>query len=94
MKFANRFVDVFFLFGACANQFSAGEEKNHRLRLIHSRALGDRMKIPADIKFHPEAGHFGKVVWISEDGKTVAIQCEKRHNRKIAVFMVRIDSKE
>jgi len=47
------------------------------------------MKIPADSKFHPENGHFGKVVWISEDGKTVAIQCERLHNRKKAVFMVK-----
>ncbi|MDH5376216.1 MAG: hypothetical protein OEW95_10460 [Candidatus Bathyarchaeota archaeon] len=52
------------------------------------------MKIPADNKFHPEAGHFGKVVWISENGKTVAIQCERRHNGKKAVFMVKICSKE
>ena len=52
------------------------------------------MKIPADKKFHPEAGHFGKVVWISEDGKTVAIQCERRHNHKKAVFMVKINSKK
>jgi hypothetical protein len=52
------------------------------------------MKIPADSEFHPEAGHFGKVVWISEDGKTVAIQCERRHNGKKTVFMVKICSKE
>jgi len=56
--------------------------------------IGDRMKIPADNEFHPEAGHFGKVVWISEDGKTVAIQCERRHNGKKAVFMVKICSKD
>ena len=52
------------------------------------------MKIPADNKFHPEAGHFGKVVWMSEDGKTVAIRCEKRHDGKKVVFMVKINSKE
>jgi hypothetical protein len=55
---------------------------------------GDRMKIPADSRFHPEAGHFGEVVWISEDGKTVAIQCERSHNGKKAVFLVKISSKE
>ena len=52
------------------------------------------MKIPADNKFHPEAGHFGKVVWINEDGKTVAIQCEVRHKGKNTVFTVKICSKE
>ena len=57
--------------------------------LITEIRIGDKMKIPADNKFHPEAGHSGKVVWISEDGKTVAIQCERRHNRKKAVFMVK-----
>ncbi len=55
---------------------------------------GDRMKIPPDSRFHPEAGHSGEVVWISEDGKTVAIQCERRHNGKKAVFLVKIASKE
>jgi len=56
--------------------------------------IGDKMEIPADQKFHPEGGHFGKVVWISEDGKTVAIQCEKRHNGKVIALMVRINSKK
>jgi len=52
------------------------------------------MKIPADKKFHPEYGHSGKVVWISENGKTVAIQCERSHNHKKAVFMIKINSKK
>jgi hypothetical protein len=56
--------------------------------------IGDRMEIPADNKFHPEAGHFGKVVWISEDGKSVAIQCERSHNHKNVVLMVKINSKK
>ena len=60
--------------------------------LITEIKIGDKMKIPADQKFHPEYGHSGKVVWISEDGKTVAIQCEKRHNGKKVVFMVKINS--
>jgi hypothetical protein len=33
-------------------------------------------------------------VSISEDRETVAIQCEKRHNGKKVVFMVKINSKE
>ncbi len=56
--------------------------------------IGDEMKIPADLKFHPEHGHSGKVVWISEDIKTVAIKCKKRHDRKKVVFMVNTNSKE
>jgi hypothetical protein len=62
--------------------------------LITEIKIGDEMKIPADQKFHPEHQHSGKVVWISEDGKTVAIQCEKRHDGKKVVFMVKINSKE
>jgi hypothetical protein len=62
--------------------------------LITEIEIGDKMKIPADQKFHPEYGHSGKVVWISEDGKTVVIQCEKRHNGKKIALMVRINSKE
>jgi len=56
--------------------------------------IGDRVKIPADGEFHPEEGHFGKCVWISEDGKTVAIQCERSHEGKNTVFMVKINSKK
>ena len=62
--------------------------------LITEIKIGDTMKIPADKKFHPEKGHFGKVVWISEDGKTVAIQCKRSHNHKNAVFMVKTNSKK
>ncbi len=56
--------------------------------------IGDKMEIPADNKFHPEDGHFGKVVWISEYGKTVAIKCERSHNHKKAVFIVKINSQK
>jgi len=61
--------------------------------LIKEIKIRDTVKIPADGKFHPEHGHRGKVVWISEDGKTVAIQCEKNHNGKKTVFLVKINSK-
>ena len=54
--------------------------------------VGDRMKITADKKFHPEVGHYGKVVWLSEDEKTLAVRCEKSHNHKNIVFMVKINS--
>jgi hypothetical protein len=32
--------------------------------------IGDRMKIPGHAMFHPESGHFGKVVYLDENGKT------------------------
>ena len=62
--------------------------------LITEIKIGDKMGIPVDNKFHPEYGHSGIVVWMSEDGKTVAIQCEKRHNHKTVVLMVKINSKK
>jgi hypothetical protein len=62
--------------------------------LITEIKIGDRIEIPADNEFHPERGHFGKCVWMSEDGKTVAIKCERLHNRKNVVFMVKINSKK
>jgi hypothetical protein len=54
--------------------------------------IGDRMKIPAHTVFHPESGHSGKVVYISEDGKTVTVQCEKRHSGKTVAFNMAINS--
>ncbi len=62
--------------------------------LITEIKTGDRMRIPADERIHPERGHFGKVVWISEDGETVAIQCERSHRGKNTVFTVKINSKK
>ena len=56
--------------------------------------IGDKMKIPVHTVFHPEVGHFGKVVYISEDGKTVTIQCEKRHGGKTIALKVRINSQK
>jgi hypothetical protein len=52
--------------------------------------IGDKVKIPVDERFHPEAGHFGICVWISEDGKIVAVQCERSHHgKKNAVFLMK-----
>jgi len=50
--------------------------------LIKEIKVGDTVKIPVDERSHPEGGHFGKCVWISEDGITVAVQCGKSHNGK------------
>ena len=52
------------------------------------------MKIPVNQKFHPEYGHSGKVVYISEDRKTVTIQCEKKHDGKVISVMIEINSKK
>ncbi len=49
---------------------------------IPKMKIGDKVKIPSDARFHPEREHSGKVVWIGEDGKSVAIQCERSHNQK------------
>lgn len=54
--------------------------------------IGDRVKIPADGKLHPERGHSGKVVFVSKDGNTVAIECERSHEGKRTVFIVQINS--
>ena len=56
--------------------------------------IGEKMKITVDPRFHPESGHVGKVVWISEDEKTVALQCEKKHNGKVVALLVEIDLKK
>jgi len=42
---------------------------------------------------HPEEEHFGKVVWVKEDGKAGAIQCERHHDgKKNVVFIVTFNS--
>lgn len=56
--------------------------------------VGDRVKIPANKKIHPEEGHFGVCVWISKDGKSVAIRCERSHEGKTTIFMVEINSEK
>ena len=54
--------------------------------------IGDTVKIPVNEKFHPERGHSGKCVWISDDGKTVALQCSRSHGGKSnVVFLVNFD---
>jgi hypothetical protein len=62
--------------------------------LITKIKLGDKMKIPVHSVFHQEAGHFGKVVYISEDGKTVTVKCDRKHSGKTVAFNVAIDSIE
>lgn len=52
------------------------------------------MEIPVHKVLHPESGHFGKIVYVSEDGNTVTIQCDKKHDSKIVSLNVRINSRK
>ena len=56
--------------------------------------LGDKMKIPVHSVFHQEAGHIGKVVYISEDGDTVTVKCDRKHDGKTVAFNVALKPKE
>ena len=60
--------------------------------LMANLKIGDRGKIPVHSVFHQEAGHFGKVVYISEDGETVTVKCERKHNGKTVAFNVAFSS--
>jgi hypothetical protein len=54
--------------------------------------IGDKMKIPAHKVLHPETGHIGEIVYVSVDGKTVTIKCEKKHDGKTVSLKVGINS--
>jgi hypothetical protein len=56
--------------------------------------IGDRMKIPVHSIFHQEAGHFGKVVYISEDKETVTVKCERKHSGKTVAFNIALKPRE
>ena len=56
--------------------------------------LGDKIKIPAHKVLHPESGHFGEIVYVSEDEKTVTVKCEKQHDGKTVSLKVRINSQK
>jgi ribosomal protein L21E len=60
--------------------------------LIKKIKVGDRVKIPVHSVFHQETGHFGKVVYISEDGKIVTVKCGRKHNGKTVAFNVAFES--
>jgi hypothetical protein len=62
--------------------------------LITEIKIGDGMKIKVRYKFDLEYGHSGKVVYISEDGKTVTVQCEKKHDGKLISVMMKINSEK
>ncbi len=56
--------------------------------------IGDKMKIPVHSVFHQEAGHFGKVVYISEDGNTVTVKCDRKHGGKTVAFNIALKPRE
>lgn len=60
--------------------------------LMAKLKVGERVKIPVHQVFHQEAGHFGKVVYISEDEETVTVKCERKHNGKTVAFNVTFSS--
>ena len=60
--------------------------------MIMKIKVGDRVKIPVHNVFHQEVGHFGKVVYISEDGRTVTVKCDRKHNGKTVAFNVELES--
>jgi hypothetical protein len=60
--------------------------------LMANLKIGDRVKIPVHKVFHQEAGHFGKVVYISEDGETVTVKCDRQHNGKTVAFNIAFSS--
>ncbi len=56
--------------------------------------IGDKMKIPVHSVFHQEAGHFGKVLYISEDGNTVTVKCDRKHGGKTVAFNIALKPRE
>ena len=56
--------------------------------------LGDKMKIPVHSVLHQEAGHFGKVVYISEDRNTVTVKCDRKHGGKTVAFNIALKPRE
>ena len=56
--------------------------------------VGDKMKIPVHNVFHQESGHIGKVVYISEDGETVTVKCDRKHGGKTVAFNIALVTRE
>ena len=59
--------------------------------LMKKLKIGDKLKIPVHSVFHQETGHAGKVVYISEDEKTVTVKCDRKHNGKTVAFNVSLE---
>ena len=56
--------------------------------------IGDHMKIPVHSIFHQEAGHSGKVVYISEEGNIVTVKCDRKHGGKTVAFNIQLEEEE
>jgi hypothetical protein len=56
--------------------------------------LGEKIKIPAHSVFHQESGHMGKIVYVSDDGNTITVKCDRKHNGKTIAFNVQLESSE
>ena len=56
--------------------------------------IGDKMKIPVHSVFHQEAGHIGKVVYISDNGNIITVKCGRKHGGKVVAFNVALKPKE
>ena len=39
--------------------------------------IGETYKIPRE----KACGHMGKIVWVSEDGNSIAVMCDKQHSK-------------
>jgi hypothetical protein len=62
--------------------------------LMANLKVGDKMKIPVHSVFHQESEHIGKVVYISEDGETVTVKCDRKHGGKTVAFNIALVPKE
>lgn len=56
--------------------------------------LGEKIKIPVHSVFHQEAGHLGKVVYISEDGETATVKCDRKHGGKTVAFNIALKPRD
>ena len=56
--------------------------------------IGDKIRIPIHSVFHQESGHFGKVVFISEDGETVTVKCDRKHGGKTVAFNIALKPRD
>ena len=56
--------------------------------------IGERIKIPVHSVLHQEAGHLGKVVYISEDENTITVKCDRKHSGKTVAFNIAMEPRD
>ncbi len=54
--------------------------------------VGEKIRIPAHSVFHQESGHIGKIVYVSDDGNTITVKCDRKHNGKTIAFNVKLEA--